>query len=117
MRVAGNIKVLRLETGGCEADKLSCLSSECATLYNGVEQLRAKGPVPNGIAQNGAIPSPEMRYDRVRRVLRNGVGSFARGEFYRHGGRSCRSTQIIYVDEPELRAISISRKSELLCHF
>ena len=30
VRVGGDINVLRLEARGCEADKLSCLSSECA---------------------------------------------------------------------------------------
>src|SRR5262249_472385 len=39
VRVGGNIKVLRLETRGCEADKLSCLGSERATSHDGVEQL------------------------------------------------------------------------------
>jgi hypothetical protein len=58
-----------------------------------------------------------MRYDRVRRVLRNRVRGFARGDLYRHGVPFRRSIQIIYVDEPESRAIGISRKSELLCHF
>src|SRR4029077_522310 len=58
-----------------------------------------------------------MRYDRVRRVLRNGVSSFARDDLYRYGVSFRRSIQITYVDEPESRAISIGRKSKLLGHF
>ena len=85
MRVGGDINILRLETRSCEADKLSCLSFECATLHNGVEQLRTKRRVPNGIAQDGAVPSSEMRYDRLRRVLCNRVGGLARGDLYRYG--------------------------------
>src|SRR5215475_9288115 len=58
-----------------------------------------------------------MRYDRVRRVLRNGVRSFARGDLYRHGVPFRRSIQIIYIDEPESRAIGVGRKRKLLGHF
>src|SRR5678816_2614015 len=93
------------------------MSGDCATPDNGIEQLRTKLAVPNRIAQDGAIPSSEVRYDRLRRVLRNGVRGFARRNLYRHGVPFRRSIQIIYVDEPEPRAIGISRKSELLCHF
>src|SRR5215467_6065372 len=108
MRVGGNIKVLQLEARSCEADKLPCLSLECATLHNGIEQLRTKRRVPNGIAQDGPVPSSEMRYDRVRRVLRDGVRGFARSDLYWDGIPFCRSIQIIYVDEPESRAVGIS---------
>ncbi|KAG0505400.1 MAG: hypothetical protein Udaeo_12560 [Candidatus Udaeobacter sp.] len=101
MRVGGDINVLRIKTQGCDADKLSCLSSECATPHNGVEQLRTKRRVPNGITQHGAILSSEMRYNCVRRVLRNGLRGFARGNFYRYGVPFRRSIQIIYVDEPK----------------
>ena len=107
MRVSGNIKVLRLEARGCEADKLSSLSFERATPYDGVEQLRAKRRVPNGIAQNGAVPPPEVRYDRVRRVLVNGMRGFARSDLYWDGVRLRRSIQIIYLEEPESCAIDI----------
>ena len=117
MRVGRNIKVLRLETGGCEADKLSCLSSECSTPYDGVEQLRAKRRVPNSIAQDGAVPASEVRYDRVRRVLRDRVRGFARGDLYRYGVRFRRSIQIIYLDEPESGALGIGRESKLLFYF
>src|SRR4029450_12510407 len=57
-----------------------------------------------------------MRSDRVRRVLRNGVRSFARGDLYRYGIPFRRSIQIIYVDKPESRAIGVGRKSKLLGH-
>src|SRR5262249_57708231 len=62
------------------------------------------------------VPS-KMGYDRVRRVLLNGVRSFARGDLYRYGVPFRRSIQIIYVDEPESGAICIGRKSNLLGHF
>src|SRR5215467_869407 len=117
MRVGGNIKVLQLEARSCEADKLPCLSLECATLHNGIEQLRTKRGVPNGITQDGAIPSSEVRYDRLRRVLRNGVRSFARGDLYRYGVPFRRSIQVIYVDEPESCSIGIGRERKLLGHF
>src|SRR6516225_7372735 len=117
MRIGGDIKLLRLETRGCEADKLSCLSAKRATPHNCVEQLRTKRLVPNGIAQDGAVLPSKMRYDRVGRVLCNGVRSFARGDLYRYGVPFRRSIQIIHVDEPESRAIGIGRKSKLLGHF
>ena len=50
-----------------------------------------------------------MRYDRVRRVLGNRVGSFARGDLYGYGVLFRRSIQVVYVDEPESRTIGISR--------
>ena len=50
----------------------------------------------------------------MRRVLRNGVRGFARGDLYRQGVRFRRGIQIIDFDEPKSRAIGISRKSELL---
>src|SRR5262249_35404957 len=58
-----------------------------------------------------------MRDDRMRRVLRNEVRGFARGDLHRYGVPFRRSIQIIYVDEPESRAIGIGRKRKLLGYF
>src|SRR5215831_8494481 len=58
-----------------------------------------------------------MCYDRMRRVLRNRMCGIPRRNLYRYRVSFRRSIQIVYIDEPEPRAIGIIRKSELLCHF
>src|SRR5947207_1405375 len=83
-------------------------SVDGATPHNGIEQLRTKGPVPNSVAQDGAILSSEVRYDRLRRVLRNRLRGFTLCDLYRYGVPFRGSIQIIYVDEPESGAISIN---------
>src|SRR4029078_11574539 len=112
MRVSGDVNVLRLETRSCEPHKLSRLGLQCPTPHNGVGQLRTKRPVPNTVAQDGAIFSCEVRYDRLRRVLRNRLRGFALGDLYRQGVPFGGSIQIIYVDEPESREISMNGKSQ-----
>ena len=68
----------------CDADKLSSLRCERATLHNRLEQLGTKSRVPDRVAKDSAVAGDKMRYDSLRRALRNGMSTFARGNLYRN---------------------------------
>ena len=88
-----------------EADKIARPAFDGLALHNRLEQLRSKCCIPDRIKQDGSLPACEMRDDRVRRALGNGACSFTGGNLYRDGIRFRRSIQIVYLNEPESRAV------------
>src|SRR5215472_16839545 len=58
-----------------------------------------------------------MRDDGLGRVLPDGVSTFAGSNPYRNCVRFRRRIQIIYLNEPESRAVGIGRNGNLLGHF